>query len=80
MSVPIACPECGVDHLHAAVYVEAEAGDRFQVVADGQDGDTVLVRYNPGGRVKPPREVHLECCACDWTTDRFTRWVGEAPT
>jgi hypothetical protein len=69
-----------LDHLHASAYVGAEEGDRFEVVADGDEAETVLVRFDPGGRTLPPDEVHLLCCACDWEGDRFTRWVGEPPT
>jgi hypothetical protein len=29
--VPIDCPNCGVGHLHAAVYIEAEGGDMYEV-------------------------------------------------
>jgi hypothetical protein len=80
VSFQMACPRCGVDHLHATAYVDAEKGDRYEVVADGKQADTVLVRFNPNGHIKPPEEVHLLCCACDWWTDRFVRWVGEMPT
>jgi hypothetical protein len=80
VSVPIPCPRCGADHLHAAVYVEAEAGHRFEVIGDGPEDETVLVRFNPDGQIEPPEEAHLLCCACDRDTDRFIRWAGDAPT
>ena len=76
----IACPGCGVDHLHALAYVEAEHGDRYELISDGKEAGTVLVRLNPNGAINPPDEVHLLCCACDWWTDRFAGWMGETPT
>lgn len=80
MAFPMVCPRCGADHLHATAYVEADEGDRFEVVGFGQEPETVLVRFNPVGRTAPPDEVHLLCCACDWWTDHFVRWVGETPS
>lgn len=75
VAVPIHCPNCGVDHLHAVVYVDAEAGDRYEVIADGDVPDTVVVLHNSLGEVKDPAEAGLSCCACGWTADRFIRWA-----
>jgi hypothetical protein len=75
MSVPIPCPSCGADHLHAAVYLDAEHGNRFEVLGFSDDPDTVIVRSNPAGSVATPEEVFLSCCACDWNDDRFVRWA-----
>jgi hypothetical protein len=52
VSVPIACPRCGVDHLHAIAYVDAEEGDRYEVVADGQEADMVLVQFTQHRRAQ----------------------------
>ena len=56
VSVPIPCPNCGTEHLHATFYMEAD-GDRFQVVAEGPEADTVLVRFDPDGAITPPEAV-----------------------
>ena len=32
-------------------------GDRFQVVAEGPEADTVLVRFDPDGAITPPEAV-----------------------
>jgi len=37
-----ACPQCGTDHLHAAVYVDADVGDRYEVTALGEEDETVI--------------------------------------
>jgi hypothetical protein len=67
MSVPIKCPSCGVGHLHASVYVAADASeDRFQVLR--LDGDQLVVRDTGSGTVRTD-EGHLLCCACDWWGD-----------
>jgi hypothetical protein len=73
------CPQCGTDHLHAAVYVDADVGDRYEVMALGEEDETVIVRANPAGRSSPPEEAVLSCCACDWTADRFIRWESGSP-
>ena len=74
-----ACPQCGTDHLHAAVYIDAEHGDRYEVKALRDDGQTVVVRFTPDGRISLPEEAALSCCACDWTSDCFIRWEGDSP-
>ncbi len=80
MSVPIPCPNCSADHLHAAVYLDAERGDRFEVVAVVDDEDlseaVVVARVNEAGTVTRPEEAHLSCCACDWAGDQFIRWMA----
>jgi hypothetical protein len=79
VSVPIPCPRCPCEHLHAAVYVDAEAGDRFEVLGDGDAAETVVVRFNAAGSVAEPEEAHLSCCACGWDGDRFIRWDTPFP-
>jgi len=74
MPVPIACPKCGADHLHAAVYLDAESGDRFEIIGDADADGKVLAHENPQGRLTRPEEALLSCCACDWTTDVFLTW------
>jgi hypothetical protein len=77
MSVPISCPSCGADHLHAAVYIEAESGARYEVVGSSEDAETVLVRSNPAAPISEPEEVFLSCCVCDWNADRFIKWARD---
>lgn len=73
-------PRCGADHLHGAVYIEAEAGDRYELITLSEEDEAVMVRLNPDGRVSPPDEAFLSCCACDWTGDRVIRWEdGSSP-
>ncbi len=74
MSVSIPCPRCSCDHLHAAVYVDAESGDRFEVIGPGDEPETVRARVNPDGGLRQPEEAFLSCCVCDWNGDRFIRW------
>ena len=78
MSVAIRCPNCSCEHLHASVAIEAEAGDRFEVIGSSGDGeDNVVVRVNRAGRVQAPSEALLSCCACDWSGDTGITWATE---
>lgn len=75
MPLRMPCPACGCDHLHASVYVDAESGDRFEVVAPGDEPATVVAKEDPQGRLVRPEEAHLLCCACGWETDHVIRWA-----
>lgn len=74
VSVPIACPVCECDHLHAVVYVDAEQGDWFEVIGDATS-EAVLVRLNENGAVRTPEEASLSCCACGWSDERAIQWA-----
>jgi hypothetical protein len=79
VSVPLHCPRCSCDHLHADAYISAEDGDRFEVIESACDDISsnearVRVRINERGRVERPDEVLLSCCACDWHNDAFIDW------
>jgi hypothetical protein len=67
VSIPVECPNCGVGHLHASLYIDADSPeDRFQVVT--LDGDRLVVRDTGSGALFT-KEGHLLCCACDWSGD-----------
>jgi hypothetical protein len=59
------------------VYVDAEAGDRFEVLGDGPVESSVRVCVNSDGRLSWPEEVALSCCACGWSGDRFIEWEDD---
>src|SRR3954471_2415466 len=82
VTVAISCPAYECDHLHALVYVDAEEGDRFEVIGEASS-DVVLVRLNENGMVRTPEEASLYCCACGLSGERGVKWgalIANDPT
>jgi len=75
VSVPIPCPNCGVGHLHAALYVTADGPeDRFHVT--GLDAIGRAVVTDAGDGALRFDEAILTCCACAWTEDFTVEALG----
>jgi hypothetical protein len=60
---PIPCPNCGCEHLHSSIVVDADRdGLRFEVIGPvPAEPDHLLVRTNPAGALYAT--VSLLCCS-----------------
>jgi hypothetical protein len=73
------CPQCGTDHLHAAVDIDADLGDRYEVHGTRRGGRH-RDRPRESGRALVATGGSLSVLrACDWTGDRFIRWESGSP-